>query len=333
MSQLNWIISSFNLTSAAFIPFWGQAADIFGRHPAIQAALVTMMIGSAICTAAPTTAFPVLLLGRGIQGLGCAGLNVVVRVILLDRVSLKENAKNWSIFSFTAGMSYGIGPVIGGALSNVNWRWCFAINLPICVVALVLVYFVLRPELLSAQPVAGGGHASHASPASQTLPSLVQRIATIDAGGQALFLFGFGLLILALTWAGATYEWTTAAVLVPLLLGLLLVAAFVGYEHHMTPPDGVFARMWPRQKAMLPWKLLASKDIGLMFYINFATGAAMYSVRLSCLLYSLTQSTLTDRSSISATSTLQWSRSTGRHTQAHSCYTTPPGSAVSATWC
>ncbi len=51
-----------------------------------------------------------LLLGRGIQGMGCAGLNVVVRVILSDKVNLKENAKNWSIFSFTAGMSYGIGP-------------------------------------------------------------------------------------------------------------------------------------------------------------------------------------------------------------------------------
>ncbi|EPE08749.1 tetracycline efflux protein [Ophiostoma piceae UAMH 11346] len=288
VSQLNWIISSFNLTSAAFIPFWGQVADIFGRHPAIQTALVIMMIGSAICTAAPTTAFPVLLLGRGIQGLGCAGLNVVVRVILLDRVSLKENAKNWSIFSFTAGMSYGIGPVIGGALTNVNWRWCFAINLPICVAALVLIYFVLRPELLSAQPVAGRDQSrdiSHADPSNQTSPTLVQRIATIDAGGQALFLSGFGLLILALTWAGATYDWTTAAVLVPLFLGLLLIAAFVVYEHHMTPPDGVIARMWPRQKAMLPWKLLESKDIGLMFYINFATGAAMYSVLYFCNLY------------------------------------------------
>ncbi len=114
MSQLNWIISAFNLTSAAFIPFWGQIADIFGRHRAIQASILIMMMGSTLCTAAPTYAFSVLLLGRGIQGLGCAGLNVVVRVILSDKVNLKENAKNWSIFSFTAGMSYGIGPVIGG---------------------------------------------------------------------------------------------------------------------------------------------------------------------------------------------------------------------------
>jgi MFS family permease len=114
VAQLNWIISAFNLTSAAFIPFWGQMADIFGRHMSLQACIVVMMIGSALCTAAPTSAYPVLLLGRGLQGLGCAGIGVIVRVILADKVSLKENAKNWSIFSFTAGISYGIGPVIGG---------------------------------------------------------------------------------------------------------------------------------------------------------------------------------------------------------------------------
>lgn len=305
VSQLNWIISAFNLTSAAFIPFWGQAADIFGRHAAIQAALLIMMIGSALCTAALTSTFAVLLLGRAIQGLGCAGLNVVVRVILLDRVSLRENAKNWSIFSFTAGMSYGVGPVVGGALTNINWRWCFAINLPICVAAMALIYIVLRPELLGPRtlepsrdsPDLSAGHPSpnfsdhfeppairsgprrppiNSIPTSRLRPFLT-RIASIDIGGQLLFLFGLGLLILALTWAGATYGWATAAVLVPLCVGLLLVAAFIAYEHLMAP-GRLFSRMWPRQKSMLPWALLGSKDIGLLFYINFATGAAMYSV-------------------------------------------------------
>jgi MFS family permease len=114
VAQLNWIISAFNLTSAAFIPFWGQVADIFGRHHSLQASVVVMMIGSALCTGAPTHAFAVLLLGRALQGLGCAGISVIVRIVLADKVSLQENAKNWSIFTFTAGTSYAVGPVIGG---------------------------------------------------------------------------------------------------------------------------------------------------------------------------------------------------------------------------
>jgi MFS family permease len=114
ISQLNWIVSAFNLTSAAFIPFWSQMADVFGRNASLNAAIILMLIGSALCTGAPTTAFPVLLLGRGFQGLAAAGLNVVVRTILADKVSLQENAKNWAIFSLVGGISYGLGPVIGG---------------------------------------------------------------------------------------------------------------------------------------------------------------------------------------------------------------------------
>jgi MFS family permease len=89
-------------------------ADVFGRHAAIQAATVLTLIGSALCTAAPAHAFPVLLLGRGLQGFGCAGISVVTRVILADKVSLRENAVNWSIFSFVSGISWALGPVIGG---------------------------------------------------------------------------------------------------------------------------------------------------------------------------------------------------------------------------
>jgi MFS family permease len=117
-SQFNWIASAFNLTAAAFIPFWGQMADVFGRHASLNAAIVIIIVGSALCTGAPTGAFPVLLLGRGFQGVAAAGLNVLVRTILADRVTLAENAKNWTILAFVGGISYSIGPVIGGRVSS-----------------------------------------------------------------------------------------------------------------------------------------------------------------------------------------------------------------------
>lgn len=114
ISQMNWIISVFNLTAAAFIPFWGQMADLFGRHWSIQACMLFIIIGSAFSTGAPTTAFPLLLFGRALQGTGSAGMDIIIRAIVADRVSLKEDAKNWSIFSFVGGVSYAVGPVIGG---------------------------------------------------------------------------------------------------------------------------------------------------------------------------------------------------------------------------
>lgn len=88
--------------------------DIFGRHATLQTNMAVMMVGSAICTGCPTSAFPLLLFGRALQGIACAGLDVATRVILADRVSLRESNENWTMFSFIDGISFGLGPVIGG---------------------------------------------------------------------------------------------------------------------------------------------------------------------------------------------------------------------------
>lgn len=270
--QLNWIVASFNLTSAAFIPFWGQMADIFGRHWCLQASTVFMLIGSALCTGAPLNAFPVLLLGRGLQGVGAAGIDVLVAVVLADKVSLKENAKNNSIFAFVGGCSYGVGPVLGGYLTRTDWRLCFGINLPICVVAMVVLFFI-RDIFLGPQPLQSTGQIEP----SQSRSWLRRRLETIDVGGQLLSLLSFGLLILALTWAGATYAWDTAAVLVPLVVGVLLSIGFVFWQYSMTP-NRLLSRIFPLQKPLLPWELLRQRNIGCLFYVNIATGMGMYAV-------------------------------------------------------
>ncbi|KAI1381540.1 MFS general substrate transporter [Hypoxylon crocopeplum] len=272
IAQLNWIISAFNLTSAAFIPFWGQMADIFGRHWSLQMCSFIMLVGSAICTGAPTNAFGAFLLGRALQGVACAGLNTIVRVVLADKVTLKENAKNWSLFALTGGMCYGIGPVIGGYLTAANWRWCFGINLPIAFVGVLIIFFFLRKDLLGPQAIPELDEYQ-----TGRRERLVRRISSIDIGGQLLFLFGFGLIILGLTWAGATYDWNHPAVLVPLIVGALMVCSWLYYEYSMAS-GGVLSQKLSFQRPMLPWKVVRNRNISLLCYINFATGMAMYSV-------------------------------------------------------
>lgn len=280
LSQQNWIVSVFNLTSACFIPFWGTIADVFGRHWALQSSLILMLIGSALCTGAPLTAYGVLLLGRALQGAACAGLAVVVRVVMADKVSLKENARNWTIFALTGGSCYGLGPVVGGYLTNVHWRWCFAINLPIAVLGVLVVFFVLRRDLLGPQPVEivgveGGPRVRVEDVGRRT--RFVARLKSIDFGGQALFLVGFALLILAFTWAGTTYQWSHPAIIVPLVVGALVAGGWMWWEYSMSPDRALGRRLY-FQKPMLSWKLLQDRNISLLFYINFATGMAMYAV-------------------------------------------------------
>jgi MFS family permease len=273
---MNWIISAFNLCSAAFIPFWGQMADIFGRTISMEMTLVVMIVGSALCTAAPLNTFPVFILGRALQGVSVAGINVITRTILADKVSLKENAKNTSLFSFCAGISNAIGPVIGGFLTNTTWRWCFGINLPVAVAGALLVMLILRPVLLGPQPLpADFQNRQSDGDGARVMRRFKARMSSIDYGGQLLFLFGVGLVILALTWGGASYGWSDIHVLVPLVLGSLLTCGFMWWEYLMTPGK-YLARKLPLQKPSIPWELLGQRNMGLLFYINFATGMGMH---------------------------------------------------------
>jgi MFS family permease len=231
-----------------------------------------MLIGSAMCAGSPTTAFPLLLVGRALQGIAAAGINILTKVVLADKVSLKENAKNNSIFALVGGLSYAAGPAIGGALTQHSWRWCFIINLPIALCGMVVTFFLLKGELLGPQKIAGiddDGAPLESSVSYRT--RLAARLATIDYGGQFLFLFGIGLIILALTWGGTSYPWSNVQVLAPLVIGFALFSAFVVWEYMMLP-GRMLALRYPRKKAMIPFQLMWSRNAGLLCYINFITG-------------------------------------------------------------
>lgn len=258
-----------------------------------------MLVGSAICTGAPTNAFGAFIFGRALQGVGCAGLNNIIRTILADKVTLQENAKNWTTFALTGGLCYGIGPVIGGYLTAANWRWCFGINLPIAFVGILIVFFFLRDDLLGPQPIPELDECE-----AGRRERFAKRMTTIDIGGQLLFLFGFGLLILAFTWAGATYDWNNPAVLVPLVIGTLLACAWLYYEYSMAP-GGIMAQKLPFQRPMVPWKLMKNRNISLLCYINFATGMAMYSVSAYLRLVTICSVAKLSRCFTLSTSTLQ----------------------------
>ncbi|KAH7336399.1 hypothetical protein BKA65DRAFT_431983 [Rhexocercosporidium sp. MPI-PUGE-AT-0058] len=280
LSQLNWIMSAYNLTNATFIPIWGQFADVFGRYAAVQSSAILMLLGSTLCAAAPTSAFAMFLVGRAFQGIGCAGLLIVTKIILADKVNLKENAANNTVFTFIAAIGYSIGPVIGGYLTQASWRWCFIINIPIGVVGLILAHFILRPVLLGPQKICRTDGVADI----ELSQSFVARLSTIDFGGQFLFLFGMGLLVLALTWAGSYFPWEDVRIIAPLVVGVVLLIAFAAWEYLLLPGNKLSNRA-PTRKPMIPIKLLLRRNVGLLIYINFVTGMAMYAVFYFVTLY------------------------------------------------
>lgn len=200
-------------------------------------------------------------------------MNICVRIILADRVSLKEFALNWTLFSLASVVSFSIGPVIGGFLTEATWRWCFAINLPVAVLAVIMVILLLRKELLGPQPlpeIEGRDTSTHRG-------RFVLRMMTIDYGGQLLFLWGLGLLILAFTWAGGSYAWNSPNVIAPLVIGAVLSAAWLLYEFEMAS-GRLTSRVFPFQRAMISWELISQRDIALIFALSFCSGMAMFAI-------------------------------------------------------
>ncbi|BCR95622.1 putative MFS multidrug transporter [Aspergillus luchuensis] len=263
--ELNWIITAFSLTSTTFIPIFGQLADVFGRHIILQTALFLMLIGSVLCAAAQT--WGMLLLGRALQGIGSAGLNNIIMIVLADKVSLKENARNKSLFTIFGGVGYAVGPVIGGYLTDSNWRYCFVVPIPIAVLSHIMIFVLLRNDLVEGTMFKKGSRWS----------SILPALATIDLGGSVLFIFGVGLIILATTWGGATYPWSSPQVLAPLVIGAICFIAFFVYEY-LLEPGKFFARIFPRHVAMLPYSMFERRDTIWLAIVNFSTGVASYSI-------------------------------------------------------
>ena len=147
--------------------------------------------------------------------------------------------------------------------------------MPIALISHVTVFFILRSELVKAQP-----HRREDADGKVTLvekPTLIAKFSIIDYGGMALFFFGAGLIVLAVTWGGATYPWRSAAVLVPLIFGGIMFCSFFVYEHFMVPGRAL-SRIFPSQEPMIPLSLFQTKDMGLLAYLNFSTGMALFSV-------------------------------------------------------
>ncbi|KAK6516129.1 hypothetical protein TWF506_006039 [Arthrobotrys conoides] len=271
ISQLSWIVNAFTLTSTAFVPTYGQFSDVFGRHSMIQFAIFCVLIGSLICALAKP--YGLFLFGRAIQGLGYAGITTLTRIILADKVSLKENSTNNTIFVILNGISFGVGPVIGGYLTNVDWRWCFWINLPMAAFSHFALFFI-RKELLGPQPQITTDEQGNTI--SIERHSFIEKMSVIDYGGLIIFILGTCMFILGLLWGGADYPWVSAAVLVPLIVGVILICFFFFYEHLMEPGN-YMSKFFPSQTAMLPWTLLKKRDIGVLSFLNFTTGMALFS--------------------------------------------------------
>ncbi|MFG1810850.1 MDR family MFS transporter [Streptomyces sp. NPDC049040] len=144
-----WVTTSFLITSTIATPLYGKLSDQYGRKPFFLFAISVFIVGSALCML--STSMYMLAGFRAFQGIGAGGLFSLAFAIIGDIIPPRERAKYQGYFMAVFGTSSVLGPVIGGALAGQDsllgidgWRWIFLVNVPIGVVALIVVAKVLH---------------------------------------------------------------------------------------------------------------------------------------------------------------------------------------------
>ena len=140
---MNWVVSIFLLMTAVSTPLYGKLADSIGRKPVFLFGIALFVIGSSLCGLAQNMIE--LILFRVIQGLGSGAVQPVAITIIADLYTLQKRAKMLGLNSGFWGVASVIAPLLGGFIvQHLSWHWVFYINVPIGIIAFLLVLVYLR---------------------------------------------------------------------------------------------------------------------------------------------------------------------------------------------
>jgi EmrB/QacA subfamily drug resistance transporter len=234
----SWVFSGFLLTQTVTMPLWGRFSDLYGRRSVYLAGLATFLVGSALSGAAQN--MEQLILFRMVQGLGAGALMTLGYTIIGELFGLERRARMQGYISSVWGVASLMGPWAGGLLTDhVSWRWVFYINLPFGVVAMALIGAAL------------------------TAVSRPARRPVVDWSGVALFAAGVSALLLGIVEAGRVGSWSTIEVVALLVLGVIVLVAFVTVERRAADP-------------IVPLRLFKSRMVLAAVVTRFLAGMAMF---------------------------------------------------------
>src|SRR5438874_4851663 len=212
-NRYTWVTTAYLLTSTVMVPIYGKLSDIFGRKPIFLIGVVLFLIGSAASGASQS--MNQLIAFRAFQGLGAAALMPIAIAVVGDLFTPRERCKWQGVTGAVFGLSAIIGPTLGGWITQYSsWRWVFYVNLPVGILALLVLIFLMP-----------------------TLRGKAQKV-SIDYIGAALLVAGTVPLLLGFTFAGSQYAWLSPQTIGLLAGSLVMGVAFVIYEAWLARRDG-----------------------------------------------------------------------------------------------
>jgi EmrB/QacA subfamily drug resistance transporter len=211
IEHLSWVFTAYMLASAVSVPIFGKLSDLFGRKRLYIISISIFLVGSIF--SGMSQSMTQLILFRAIQGIGGGAIMVNSFAMIGEIFPPAERGKFQGMMGGIFGLSSIAGPLLGGWITdNASWRWVFYVNIPVGLIALVVIIY--------------------------SLPSIrhVLKSKKIDYLGSALLTIGIVPLLLALVWGGNLYPWNSPEIIGFLVTAVVAITAFIFAEKKAVNP-------------------------------------------------------------------------------------------------
>ena len=236
--RYTWVTTAYLVASTTAVPIVGRMTDIYGRKAFYIGGIVVFLAGSVLAGLSQT--MTQLIVFRAIQGIGGGVIMANSFIAIADLFPPETRGKYQGFVGVVFGMSSVIGPTLGGFITdNLSWNWIFYVNIPIGLPVLVLIILMfpsIRPEVESRK---------------------------LDYPGMVALILAVVPILLALSWGGVQYGWTSSPVLGLLAFGAIMTVAFVIIERRAESP-------------IMPLEIYRDRVVATSLIVTFLTGFGMF---------------------------------------------------------